>query len=34
MSISLTRSAAQRVATMLEKRGQGIGLCVGTRKAG
>jgi iron-sulfur cluster assembly protein len=34
MSISLTKSAAQRVKTMLEKRGQGVGLRIGTRKAG
>ncbi len=34
MSVSLTKTAAQRVETMLAKRGQGIGLRVGTRKAG
>ncbi len=34
MSVSLTKTAAQRVETMLAKRGQGVGLRVGTRKAG
>ncbi|MGD9000922.1 MAG: iron-sulfur cluster assembly accessory protein, partial [Granulosicoccaceae bacterium] len=34
MSVSLTETAAQRVETMLAKRGQGVGLRVGTRKAG
>jgi len=34
MSVSLTEIAAQRVQTMLAQRGHGIGLRVGTRKAG
>lgn len=34
MSIQLTEAAAQRVRTMLEKRGEGIGLRLGTRKSG
>lgn len=34
MAVSLTKSAAQRVANMLEKRGSGIGLRLGTRKTG
>lgn len=34
MSVSLTEIAAQRVQTMLAKRGTGVGLRVGTRKAG
>ncbi|HEY5604070.1 MAG TPA: iron-sulfur cluster assembly accessory protein [Gammaproteobacteria bacterium] len=34
MAVSLTQAAAQRVATMLEKRGSGIGLRLGTRKSG
>src|SRR5262249_32595474 len=34
MSISLTESAAQRVRTFLEARGQGIGLRLGVRKTG
>jgi len=34
MSISLTKAAAQRVETMLAKRGHGIGLRVATRKSG
>jgi iron-sulfur cluster assembly protein len=34
MAIELTESAAQRVRTMLEKRGDGIGLRLGTRKSG
>jgi iron-sulfur cluster assembly protein len=34
MSVSLTETAAKRVETMLAKRGQGVGLRVGTRKAG
>lgn len=34
MSISLTKTAAQRVETMLAKRGHGVGLRVATRKSG
>lgn len=34
MSISLTQAAADRVTTMLEKRGSGIGLRLGTTKSG
>lgn len=34
MSVSLTQAAANRVATMLEKRGAGIGLRLGTAKSG
>ena len=34
MSISLTRSAAERVRTYLAKRGRGLGLRVGVRKTG
>ncbi|MGD8568204.1 MAG: iron-sulfur cluster assembly accessory protein [Gammaproteobacteria bacterium] len=34
MSISLTEAAANRVTTMLEKRGSGIGLRLGTTKSG
>lgn len=34
MAIELTQSAAQRVQTMLAKRGSGVGLRVGTRKSG
>jgi len=34
MSIELTEAAALRVRTMLEKRGHGIGLRLGTRKSG
>jgi iron-sulfur cluster assembly protein len=34
MSISLTQAAANRVITMLEKRGSGIGLRLGTTKSG
>ncbi len=34
MAVSLTLSAAQRVTTMLEKRGSGVGLRLGTRKSG
>ena len=34
MSVSLTETAAKRVETMLAKRGHGVGLRVGTRKAG
>ncbi|MCI0506429.1 MAG: iron-sulfur cluster assembly accessory protein [Gammaproteobacteria bacterium] len=34
MAVSLTPAAAKRVANMLEKRGSGIGLRLGTRKSG
>ncbi len=34
MAIELTPAAAQRVETMLEKRGHGLGLRLGTRKSG
>lgn len=34
MSIQLTEAAAERVRTMLEKRGEGVGLRLGTRKSG
>lgn len=34
MAIELTQTAAQRVQTMLAKRGSGVGLRVGTRKSG
>ncbi len=34
MSVVLTEAAAQRVKTMLEKRGHGKGLRLGTRKSG
>ena len=34
MSVSLTQTAAQRVETMLAKRGHGVGLRIATRKAG
>jgi len=34
MAVTLTESAARHVAGMLEKRGQGLGLRVGTRKSG
>lgn len=34
MSVSLTQTAAQRVKTMLENRGTGVGLRLGTRKSG
>lgn len=34
MSVSLTEIAAHRVESMLAKRGHGVGLRVGTRKAG
>lgn len=34
MAITLTPAAAQHVAGMIEKRGQGIGLRVGTQKSG
>ena len=34
MSLSLTQTAAQRVETMLARRGHGVGLRIATRKAG
>jgi iron-sulfur cluster assembly protein len=34
MTISLTRSAATRVKSFLEKRGSGVGLRIGVRKSG
>ena len=34
MAVTLTESAARHVAGMLEKRGYGVGLRVGTRKSG
>lgn len=34
MAVSLTKAAAQRVVTMLEKRGSGMGLRLGTRQSG
>jgi iron-sulfur cluster assembly protein len=34
MNIQLTAAAAQRVQTMLDKRGHGLGLRLGTRKSG
>jgi len=34
MAVSLTKAAAKRVATMLEKRGSGMGLRLGTRQSG
>ncbi|MCG6896794.1 MAG: iron-sulfur cluster assembly accessory protein [Thiocapsa sp.] len=34
MAVSLTEAAANHVAAMLDKRGHGIGLRVGTRKSG
>ena len=34
MAVELTESAARHVASMLEKRGQGIGLRLGTKKSG
>lgn len=34
MPIQLTETAAQRVKTMLDKRGCGLGLRLGTRKSG
>lgn len=34
MAVTLTESAARHVVAMLEKRGQGVGLRVGTRKSG
>jgi iron-sulfur cluster assembly protein len=34
MAVTLTQAAAEHVAGMLEKRGNGIGLRVGTKKSG
>ena len=34
MAISLTRSAATRVQSFLEKRGHGVGLRIGVRRSG
>jgi iron-sulfur cluster assembly protein len=34
MAVTLTESAARHVAGMLEKRGHGVGLRVGTKKSG
>lgn len=34
MAIELTAAAAQRVRTMIDKRGRGLGLRLGTRKSG
>jgi iron-sulfur cluster assembly protein len=34
MAISLTRSAATRVRSFLEKRGHGVGLRIGVRRSG
>ncbi len=34
MAVSLTKTAADRVITMIEKRGTGIGLRLATRKSG
>lgn len=34
MAVSLTNTAAQRVTKMLEQRGSGMGLRLGTRKSG
>lgn len=34
MAVQLTEKAAQRVQTMIGKRGQGLGLRLGTRKSG
>lgn len=34
MAITLTEAAARHVATMIAKRGQGLGLRVGTKKSG
>lgn len=34
MAVTLTEAAAKHVAGMLDKRGQGLGLRVGTRKSG
>ncbi len=34
MAVELTENAAQHVAAMLDKRGHGVGLRLGTRKSG
>lgn len=34
MAVTLTEAAARHVAGMLERRGQGVGLRIGTRKSG
>ncbi|MBK5966315.1 iron-sulfur cluster assembly protein IscA [Thiocystis minor] len=34
MAVTLTQAAARHVATMLAKRGHGVGLRVGTKKSG
>ena len=34
MAVELTESAAKHVASMLQKRGQGMGLRLGTKKSG
>ena len=34
MAVTLTESAARHVAGMLDKRGHGVGLRIGTRKSG
>lgn len=34
MAVTLTESAARHVAGMLERRGHGVGLRIGTRKSG
>ncbi len=34
MAITLTEAAARHVATMIDKRGHGLGLRVGTKKSG
>lgn len=34
MSLSLTPAAADHIARMLEKRGRGVGLRIGTKKSG
>jgi len=34
MAVTLTEAAARHVANMLEKRGRGLGLRVGTKKSG
>ena len=34
MAVQLTEKAAQRVQTMIDKRGNGLGLRLGTRKSG
>ena len=34
MAVELTESAARHVTSMLEKRGQGLGLRLGTKKSG